>query len=96
MVWLGYNLCEGPMHGRKREHWGQPGPWTKKMHDLALRACTDLQTLGDAYAEQIPALHALINGRTPAPPGDDSWQAPARVLLALERQRHGLNDGQPA
>ena len=96
VVWLGYNLCEGPIHGRKREHWGRPGPWTKKMRDLALRACADLQTLGGAYAEQIPALHALINGRTPIPPGDDSWQAPAWALLALERQRHGLHDGQPA
>jgi hypothetical protein len=96
VVWLGYNLCEGPIHGRRREHWGRPGPWTKTMREATLHACADLQTLGGAYAEQIPALHALINGRTPIPPGDDSWQAPAWALLALERQRHGLHDGQPA
>jgi len=96
VVWLGYNLCEGPLHGRKREHWGRPGPWAKKMRDLTLRACADLQALGGAYAEQVPALRALISGQTPTPPGDDSWQSPARALVALERQRLGLGvDAQP-
>ena len=94
VVWLGYNLCEGSMHGRRREQWGRPGQWAKQMRDLTLRACADLETLGGAYAEQIPALHALVNGHTPAPTGDDSWQAPARALVALERQRLGL-DVQP-
>jgi hypothetical protein len=91
VVWLGYNLCEGPLHGRKREQWGQPGPWAKKIRELTLRACTDLEALGGAYAAQIPALHALLNGQTPAPTGDDGWQAPARALVALERQRLGLD-----
>ena len=96
VVWLGYNLCEGPLHGRKREHWGRPGPWAKKMRDLTLRACADLEALGGAYAEQVPALRALISGQTPTPPGDDSWQSPARALVALERQRLGLGvDAQP-
>jgi hypothetical protein len=93
VVWLGYNLCEGAMHGRKREHWGQPGPWAKRMRELTLRACTDLQALGGAYAQHIPALHALVNGQTSAPSGDDSWQAPVRALVALERQRLGLDAG---
>ena len=94
VVWLGYNLCEGSMHGRRREQWGRPGQWAKQMRDLTLRACADLETLGGAYAEQIPALHALVNGHTPAPTGDDSWQALAQALVALERQRLGL-DVQP-
>jgi hypothetical protein len=29
---------------------------------------------------------AMVSG----PPGDDSWQTPARALVALERQRLGL------
>jgi hypothetical protein len=91
VVWLGYNLCEGPLHGRQREQWGQPGPWAKRIRDLTLRACADLQTLGGAYAEQIPALRALVTGQTPAPTGDDTWQAPARALVGLERQRLGLD-----
>ena len=90
MVWLGYNLCEGSMYDRRREQRGQPGPWAKKMRDVTLRACADLEALGGAYAAQIPALHALVTGQTPAPTGDDSWQAPARALIALERQRLGL------
>jgi len=90
VVWLGYNLCEGPLHGRKREHWARPGPWAKKMRELTLRACTDLETLGGGYAEQVPALRALTTGQTPTPPTDDSWQQPARALVALERQRLGL------
>lgn len=61
--------------------------WTKKMRDATLRACADLQSIGGAYAKQIPALHALIDGRTTALIGDDRWHAPARTLLALERQR---------
>ncbi len=66
------------------------------MRDLTLRACADLQALGGAYAEQVPALRALISGQTPTPPGDDSWQSPARALVALERQRLGLGvDAQP-
>jgi hypothetical protein len=91
VVWLGYNLCEGPIYGRQREHWNRPGPWTKKMREATLRACADLQTLGGAYAEQIPALHALINGQNVAVLGEDTWQEPARVLIALERQRLRLD-----
>jgi hypothetical protein len=94
VVWLGYNLCEGSMHGRKREQWGRPGPWARQIRELTLRACTDLEALGGAYAAQISALRALANGDTPAPIGDDSWQAPARALIAIERQRLGL-DAQP-
>ncbi|GAA4731714.1 ATP-binding protein [Phytohabitans rumicis] len=93
VVWLGYNLCEGPIYGRQRQHWNRPGPWTKKMREATMRACADLQTLGGAYAAQIPALHALINGQTGAVLGDDSWQEPARVLIALERQRLRLDAG---
>jgi len=95
VVWLGYHLCEGAMHGRSRRNWGKPGPWAKKMRDAIARACTDLEPLGGDYTEQIPALHALAAGATAAPTGDDSWQAPARALVALERQRLGLN-GAPA
>jgi hypothetical protein len=91
VVWLGYNLCEGPLHGRRRENWGQPGPWATRIRDLTLRACTDLEALGAPYAEQIPALRALANGETPAPTGDDTWQTPARALVALERQRLDLH-----
>jgi hypothetical protein len=60
------------------------------MRDLTQRACTDLAALGGGYAEQIPALRALINGQTPTPPSHDNWQHPARALVALERQRLGL------
>jgi hypothetical protein len=96
VVWLGYNLCEGAMLGRRRERWGQPGPWSKTMREATERACTDLETLGGAYAEQVPALRALLTGQTPAPTGDDSWQAPARELIALERTRLGvIADAQP-
>ncbi|RSM47765.1 hypothetical protein DMB66_47400 [Actinoplanes sp. ATCC 53533] len=91
VVWLGYHLCEGAMHGRPRQNWGKPGLWAKKMRDAVARACTELEALGGAYAEQIPALRALASGMTPAPTGDDSWQAPARALIALERQRLGLD-----
>jgi hypothetical protein len=87
VVWLGYNLCEGAMLGRRREKWGQPGQWSKKMREATERACADLETLGGAYADQVPALRALLTGQTPAPNGDDSWQAPARELIALERAR---------
>ncbi|MGN9912695.1 hypothetical protein ACTMTJ_34685 [Phytohabitans sp. LJ34] len=93
VVWLGYNLCEGPIYGRQRQHWNRPGPWTKKMREATMRACADLQTLGGAYAEQIPALHALVNGQAVAVLGDDSWQAPIRVLIALERARLRLDAG---
>ena len=92
VAWLGYNLCEGPLHGRRRERWGRPGPWAKKVRDLVRRACAELETLGGAYAAQVPALRALADGTTPAPTGDDSWQAPARALIALERQRLHLDD----
>ncbi|MDG4795036.1 hypothetical protein [Micromonospora sp. WMMD1082] len=92
VVWLAYHLCEGAMHGRSRSTWGQPGPWAKKMRDAVHRACTGLEALGGGYAQQIPALQALAAGKTPAPTGDDSWQAPARALVALERQRLGLDD----
>ncbi|MFI1996749.1 hypothetical protein [Actinoplanes sp. NPDC020271] len=96
VVWLGYHLCEGPLHHRPREQWGQSdGPWTKKMREATLRACAELQAIGGAYAEHVPALRALAEGRTPAPLGDDGWHAPARALLALERSRLGL-DAVPA
>ncbi|MFC7530176.1 ATP-binding protein [Actinoplanes sp. GCM10030250] len=91
VVWLGYHLCEGPLHGRPRARWGQPGRWTKKMRDAIDRACTDLETLGAPYAQHIPALHALAEGQTPAAMDDDSWHAPARALIALERRRLGLS-----
>jgi hypothetical protein len=97
VVWLAYNLCEAFMYGRRREQWGQPGPWTKTMRDVTLRACTDLEALGGAYAAQVPALRALLTGQTVDPTGDDSWQEPARTLVALERHRLGLDlDAQPA
>lgn len=95
VVWLGYNLCEGPLYARTRQQRFAPGPWTKKMRDVTERACTDLQTLGGAYAAQVPALRDLLTGHTPAPMGDDSWQAPARILIALERQRLGLDVDAP-
>lgn len=95
VVWLGYHLCEGAMHGRGRKDWGKPGRWAKRMRDAIDRACTDLEALGGGYAQQIPALRALADGTTPAPNGDDSWQAPAHALLALERQRLHL-DHRPA
>lgn len=96
VVWLGYHLCEGPLHHRARSQWGQAtGPWTKKMRETTLRACTDLQSIGGAYADQVPALRALTEGRTPTPAGDESWHAPARALLALERTRLDL-DAVPA
>ena len=91
VVWLASNLCEGPLHGRRRDRWGQPGRWTKKVRDLVTRACTDLEHLGGAYAEHVPALRALADGMTPSPTGDDSWQAPARALIVLERQRLHLD-----
>jgi hypothetical protein len=61
------------------------------MRETTLRACTDLQALGGAYAEQIPTLRALIDGRTTAVIGDDRWHTPARALLAVERQRLRLD-----
>jgi hypothetical protein len=91
VVWLGYQLCEGPMHGRKRPQWGIPGRWGKGMRDNVERTCADLERLGGAYAQQIPALLALVAGTTTAPLGDDTWQEPARTLLALERQRLSLD-----
>ncbi|XVV10905.1 hypothetical protein ACQP2X_39615 [Actinoplanes sp. CA-131856] len=90
VVWLGYHLCEGPTQGRTRPKWGQPGRWAPKVCDAINRACTDLERLGGAYAEQIPALRALADGTIPAPYADDSWHAPARRLLGLERERLGL------
>ncbi|MFY1673969.1 hypothetical protein ACN27G_29120 [Plantactinospora sp. WMMB334] len=91
VVWLGYHLCEGAMHGRSRANWSKPGPWAKRMRDAVNRACADLEALGGGYAQQIPALQALAAGKTPAPTGDDGWHAPARTLVALERQRLGLD-----
>ena len=91
VVWLGYHLCEGAMRGRQRRYWGKPGPWGKGMREAVERPCTDLEKLGGAYAQQIPALRALADGTTAAPIGDDTWQAPARVLLKLERQRLNLD-----
>ena len=93
VVWLGYNLCEGAIHSRPRVNWGKPGPWAKKTRDVVERACADLEALGGAYAQQTPALRALAAGTTPAPAGDDSWQAPALHLLALERARLQLDRG---
>jgi hypothetical protein len=90
VVWLGYHLCEGSLQGRSREKWGQPGRWAKQMRDAIDRVCVDLEKLGGPYAEQIPALRALAQGHTPAPLGDQSWHAPARHLLTVERERLGL------
>ncbi|GAB3852356.1 hypothetical protein ACFPIJ_42150 [Dactylosporangium cerinum] len=91
VAWLASNLCEGPLHGRRRDQWGQPGRWAKKVRDLITRACADLEAIGGAYAAHVPALRALADGTTPAPTGDDSWQAPARTLITLERQRLHLD-----
>ncbi|MFG2042189.1 hypothetical protein [Dactylosporangium sp. NPDC048998] len=94
VVWLASNVCEGPLHGRRRDQWGKPGRWAKQVRDLVTRACIDLEHLGGAYAAHVPALRALADGSTPAPTGDDSWQAPARTLIVLERRRlhlHGNN-----
>jgi hypothetical protein len=91
VVWLGYHLCEGAMHGRPRDKWGKPGPWAKKMRVAVARACTELEALGGGYAEQVPALQALADGTTPTAAGDDGWLAPARNLVALERRRLGLD-----
>ncbi|MBM2623414.1 hypothetical protein JIG36_48760 [Actinoplanes sp. LDG1-06] len=92
VVWLAYHLCEGPIYGRPQRRWADGGPWTGQMRKATLRACADLQSLGGAYAEQIPALHALLDGRTITAVGDDSWHAPARELLALEHQRLRLKE----
>jgi hypothetical protein len=94
VVWLGYHLCEGAMHGRSRQNWGKPGPWAKRMRDAIARVCTDLEALGGGYAAQVPAIRALACGETPAPTGEDGWHVPARMLVALERRRLGL-DGAP-
>jgi hypothetical protein len=97
VVWLGYNLCEGAIHSRPREKWGQPGRWSKLMRTGVQRACTELLALGGNYATPVPALQALADGTAPAPIGDDSWQAPARALITLERLRLGLDPAtQPA
>ena len=90
VVWLGYHLCEGPTQGHTRSKWGKTGRWAPKVRDAIDRACADLEKLGGSYAEQIPALRALADGTTPSPYADDSWHAPARRLLALERERLGL------
>jgi hypothetical protein len=90
IVWLGYHLCEGPTQGHTRGKWGKTGRWAPKVRDAIDRACADLEKLGGAYAEQIPALRALADGTIPSPYADDSWHAPARRLLALERERLGL------
>ncbi|GGN38086.1 hypothetical protein FHR83_005420 [Actinoplanes campanulatus] len=95
VVWLGYHLCEGPLHGRPRAKWRQPGRWAKKMRDAIERACIDLEKLGEPYARHIPALRALAEGGTPAGMHDDSWHAPARSLIAAERRRLGLHSPQP-
>jgi hypothetical protein len=89
VAWLGYHLCECHMYG-PRNKWGKPGRWALKARVAIDRACSDLEKLGGAYAEQIPVLRALADGTTPAPLTDDGWQAPARRLLALERERLGL------
>ncbi|GAA0902890.1 hypothetical protein [Virgisporangium aurantiacum] len=91
VAWLASNLCEGPLHGRRRDRWGRPGRWVKNVRDHVDRACADLEALGGAYATHVPAVRALADGTTPAPTGDDSWQAPARALIALERQRLRLD-----
>jgi hypothetical protein len=94
VVWLGYHLCEGPLHGRPRTKWGQPGRWAKKMRDAVERACIDLEKLGEPYAQHVPALRALAEGRTLAAMDDDRWHAPARSLIAAERRRFGLDSPQ--
>ncbi|MBO3736674.1 hypothetical protein [Actinoplanes flavus] len=96
VVWLGYHLCEGPLHGRPRTKWGQPGRWTKKMRDAMERACTDLEKLGDSYTQHIPALRALSEGQSAAAMDSDSWHAPARALITLERRRLGLDKHLPS
>ncbi|WP_127502289.1 hypothetical protein [Actinoplanes solisilvae] len=68
VVWLGYNLCEGPLHGRLREKWGHPGPWGNRIRETTLRACADLTLLGGVYAEQTSALEALTSGQVPVTP----------------------------
>ncbi|MFC0531336.1 ATP-binding protein [Phytohabitans kaempferiae] len=92
VVWLAYNLCEGPILGGQQ----RPGPWRKRMRDATARACADLDALGGAYAAQVPALRNLANGTTPARFGDDTWHAPAHTLIALERQRLNLDAQTPA
>ncbi|MFG1995246.1 hypothetical protein ACGFJ7_35255 [Actinoplanes sp. NPDC048988] len=89
------NSAPARQHQQPHSAATQRAGWTKKMRDATLRACADLQSIGGAYAEQIPALHALIDGRTTAVIGDDRWHAPARTLLALERQRL-LSEAEPA
>ncbi|GLZ00797.1 hypothetical protein [Actinoplanes sp. NBRC 103695] len=88
---------DGGLNGRLQPHSASRSSvaWTKKMREATLRACADLQALGGIYAEQIPALHDLIDGKTTAVMGDDRWHAPARTLLAIERQRLRL-DATPA
>ena len=90
VVWLGYNLCEAPFHGRHRDNWDKPGAWSATARQLTQRACTDLEALGGVYAEQVPALRALLDGTTPTPKDDEGWQAPVLALIAAERQRLGL------
>ncbi|MEV8504503.1 hypothetical protein AB0368_06680 [Actinoplanes sp. NPDC051475] len=92
VVWLGYHLCEGPIHGRTRQYWNKTGPWAKTMREAVDRACADLQALGGAYADQVPALQALRDGRAASTITDHSWHTPARALIALERQRLSLGD----
>ncbi|GAB3861823.1 hypothetical protein ACFPIJ_56490 [Dactylosporangium cerinum] len=97
VMWLGTNLCEGPLYGIARRRWNEPGRrWARRIRDLVSTACTDLEALGGGYAEQVPALRALTEGRTPTPAGEDSWQAPVRALIALERQRLHLDDTETA
>ncbi|MEU4243952.1 hypothetical protein [Actinoplanes sp. NPDC026619] len=83
--------CDPNGHVQHHPAVHQSVPWAKKMRDATICACTDLQSIGGTYAEQVPALHALIDGRTTAAIGDDRWHAPARTLLALERQRLRLD-----
>ncbi|MET8147860.1 hypothetical protein ACIBSW_24900 [Actinoplanes sp. NPDC049668] len=90
VVWIAYQLCEGPIRGRQRQYWGRPGPWAARMREAVNQACSDLNKLGGLYAEQVPALQALADGTTPAPFDDESWHTPARTLVAVERRRLGL------
>lgn len=76
VAWLSSNLCEGPLHGRRRDQWGQPGRWAKKVRDQVDRAYTDLQTLGGNHAAQIPAVRALADATMPPPPATTAGRPP--------------------
>jgi hypothetical protein len=64
------------------------GRWT----DVTVARTCPPRSSAAPHAEQIPALRALVDGTTPAPIGDATWQQPARALPALERQRLNLDN----